>query len=323
MNGEDYINLLLEMNSKGQTDILRKTIKDNKRFYPIDKNDIDNYGIEGILFFYKLNNDLINMISLQTIKTKTKLYMDDPNNKKIDLYIEYDSNTLLNEEQIRESIKKSISDKINLNLYNYIDNENQKRVNIYNYYCFVTLDKGQYFGDSLQDDNNSFRMSACQANEETHLGVVNYSQYQQHIFLDKFKYLEKEINFLTSNFFFKFISLQAFKKDYFNFFKAQKIGKNVELYNHNDTIKSIYFIKSGIVNAELYLNHLELIEYISQLALLLNVNFEKNQQEVLLKKESENYNLYLEKKHIKVSSIINIVDVVGIEKLFGGCRISL
>jgi hypothetical protein len=62
----------------------------------------------------------------------------------------------MEDEEKKQFLKKNSSG-INLNLYNYIDIKDERTVQMFEYNVFLTLYKGQYFGDYALDNSDGLR----------------------------------------------------------------------------------------------------------------------------------------------------------------------
>ena len=65
---------------------------------------------------------------------------------------------------------------------------------------------------------------------------------------EKHKLKARELIFLINNFFFQHIKLSTFEKKYFPFYLSKKYDRNEILFEQNDDIDSLYFVKSGEID---------------------------------------------------------------------------
>lgn len=75
------------------------------------------------------------------------------------------------------------------------------------------------------------------------------------------KFINKEIQYLHPNFFFKHIKVDVFRAKYFNYLINQEYHKNKTIFSQDDKSDYVYFIKEGEVeilmnNSLLSLNEL-------------------------------------------------------------------
>jgi len=89
--------------------------------------------------------------------------------------------------------------------------------------------------------------------EFCHLGVIDKNTYEQYLLNERLKAKIKEEKFLIENFFFKYIRPSIFDNKYFNQFIYKEFTSGQILFNTNDEIDYIYFIKEGEI--ELLMNN--------------------------------------------------------------------
>ena len=172
LNGDGYFIHLIDLKRKGDSDLLIKTIQANKSIFPIDEEDLRAFKIEGIYMRYKLRN--LFRVSSDKKWLKENIYkflkefllekfmydLPELEEKKIKNGVEitncFDGKHYIDNEEKKLILSKN-SQGINLNLYNYMDIKEEKEVKCFDYNIFLTLLKGQFFGDFALDIPNGLR----------------------------------------------------------------------------------------------------------------------------------------------------------------------
>jgi hypothetical protein len=301
MNSRDYYKFLKELKDKGATDLYFKTIKSNEEIFPINMKDLDSFGLDGIIFKFNLRKEIRNGLEQMHIKNKLKYFNQNPKHKKLELNVDIDPKKFYTPEELRKMFLKSNREGINLNMYNYLDITDEMEVTLYKYDYVVSLEDGRYFGEKALDNENGVRTCPCQASIETHLGVIDCNIYKKYIYAEKYKFIEKEIEFLLSNYFLKHIQFKVFKKNYFKLFEIINFSRKTLILNQDEVVSSVYFIKNGYVSISLSVTLSELIHLLEKLGGLLRVKMEKTPFEIRLINERYDDTEIYKKKSFKVS----------------------
>ena len=102
--------------------------------------------------------------------------------------------------------------------------------------------------------------------EDTYLGKIQQEIYTNFLASEKYKSMLKEIDFLLTNFFFKNISVNSFKKKYFFDFLRIEVSKGKYIYKEKDKAENIYFIKEGEIELKIMSNLKDFSKKIDDLA---------------------------------------------------------
>ena len=142
-------------------------------------------------------------------------------------------------------------------------------------------------------------MNSC---EDTHLGFLDQEVYKGYIYKEKMKYINKEIQFLHPNFFFKHIKVDIFRIRYFNYFTYHDYHKNKNIFSQGNLVDYIYFIKEGEIDISFDQTIITLNELVIKCSRLLGkaVNECKN----LTTEFKEYSNELYKKRHIRVKLVI-------------------
>jgi len=75
----------------------------------------------------------------------------------------------------------------------------------------------------------------------------------------------KEILFLINNFFFKSIKISYFEKKYFPNYIAMNLKKKSSIYEQNQDLNKVYFIKSGEIELDFNGSVLDILDLLKSL----------------------------------------------------------
>jgi CRP-like cAMP-binding protein len=167
-NGERYLFHLMDLRRNGQIDILSKTIETNQMIFPVNEEDFKIFKIEGLYLRYKIRTLIRQNLDKRSLRFQINSFtkglgldeylydISDLEEKVLDLKLLKRSNQTMEDEEKKQFLKKNSSG-INLNLYNYIDIKDERTVQMFEYNVFLTLYKGQYFGDYALDNSDGLR----------------------------------------------------------------------------------------------------------------------------------------------------------------------
>jgi hypothetical protein len=264
MTTREYFDYLLGMRSSNEKYLLNRTLKENSdtlnipdiyefericafiiRFiYITQTNKFDNYAsIEHLVSIYNksiqesnIDKDSIKNLDQSLRRHSYDHYKADLSEKKWLEEIDY---------------KIKIADYEQESYINYIltitKDMEYKGITTFEYKKFISLKKGQYFGDMALDNLNKKRTATIQASDECFLGHISNKVYEEHIQAEKLKVRNKEIMFLNENFFFKIIPNVIFTKKYFSLFASYTFPRNYQVFREGSVTDKLVFVKDGCI----------------------------------------------------------------------------
>lgn len=327
MTDEEYILYLFQLRLNDQNELIQKSISLNQTTYPISEDDFDSFVYnltigKTINQSYSKNNNLIKKskevyehICEQKEKYKSMVF---DNRETIITPEEYIIQNLVPDEIIKNttSIKhylKNLETGINLD-YNEISNDtntnaniNKKKENeknkellssrniifIPSHEIFGNLDTGCYFGEkALEEKGIGKRHATLISLDDCYIGAIEKKDYffLLHFFIEKAQ--NKYINFISSYYVFKNMTLAAWEKKYLTFFFNKIYDKDYLLLKEGEKIDKLYFTYKGTYEITTNKNLLEVNELI--------IHFKKVLLKLLQGSTSLKYNY--KKKMIKYCS---------------------
>ena len=378
MSVEEYISYLFQLRLKEQNELIHKCISLNQNIYPIDEENFDSFVFnlsEGktINEFYSKKNNLIlksKKIVQYILEEKNKLKLF--TNKNIDSkkeiilspeeYIIQNSvpedvikNTLFIQNYLSklESDKTSNIDEKNNESIDEKDendeNKNKKLLNNRNklyvpsHEIFGDLEIGSYFGEMpLEEKGSGKRHATLIAIEESYIGVIDKNDYYMllHVFIEKSQ--NKYINFISSFYIFKNLSLNVWEKKYMSLFINRVYEKDYLLLKEGNPIDQIYFIYKGEFELTTSKNLIELNELIIYYKKILRELLYKNKNNInreMIKfcdykeeiKQNDNFimnkkfggdklkQMIFEKKVIKIG-ILSTKEIIGLLDIYSSIK---
>ena len=155
INGEEYLNILINLRNKGFKERLHRTIYTNERIYQIDKTNIP--FLEYVIFVVKMNIYINRTTNKEEINELFVKYKINPAEFDIDMDTFVEIN-FEKKDKILKVLNKIIlkyigKRKLNYDIYDYIQFENKLAdVIIYDNIHLVSLGSGSIFGDAALDD---------------------------------------------------------------------------------------------------------------------------------------------------------------------------
>ena len=254
ITGFEYFSYLMKLRKNNDKYLFNLCIKENKTNYVISL-----YDAEIIHYIYLVNylnialsdsnesneskqidfEKIINFLDISPLELGL-----DPNKLNDFDYIYYRSF------KIKKKIPP-ISDETIME-YIFITNKLVKNnVTIYEYDKYATMEKGDFFGENAiekEEKRNCTAIAGC----DTEVAYLSNKLYMMKIGSEKNAFLEKKVEFLQNNFFFKKISVRKFEKNYYCWFFLDTYTKGDILFQENQKLDYIYFIQEG--NVQLYSN---------------------------------------------------------------------
>jgi CRP-like cAMP-binding protein len=280
-------------------------------------------------FFKKFLMKILNKNSLTVFTNGNN--MDDP-----------ESNPMTardGQEEIGQEYMHSSNNKISSLQLNSQINE-PKVLTIYKYYNVTTLHTGDKFGDIALDSKSQKRTATIITEDDTHFGLIDKPSYDRCL---------KEINDRTKRYYlgillsyeiFNEFSKMVFEKNYYNFFKFNKLKRGEKLITEGLHCENIFFLKQG----EFLISSKKSLVDISDLILfyregkpircnsnnnqspdqqssneknnnLLNEKLPHGSSQTKQSTENEELLFYLEKRYIKLA-IIKDRGIIGLDDCF-------
>lgn len=131
------------------------------------------------------------------------------------------------------------------------DDIEKKLFTCFIYKPFLFLGKGLFFGDFALDSNINKRNATIRAEENTILAFMKSSDYINIFAPGRRLEKMKEINFLYSNYFFRYINMRSFEKNYYHLFSPREFFRNYELFDFGSSLESLILLKEGKVSLEI------------------------------------------------------------------------
>ena len=284
LNALNYIHYLINLMKFNEIDLIDKVIEANHNYINIETisnlkiiikgyflRKIDNYletfktltkeDFESLLDEFNLKFEDFNLNHEQTMKD-----IEDINNnnyKENNFFFDSDIGKDENEPKSKYILFKEYMNKFNLKFedkiilgnYDFLfyPQEEKKLYNftLYKYENFLNLYPGSFFGDMALESKVKKRNASIRTEEECFLLSLNNDDYISLLYEDNKKLKSMDLNFLTDNFFFNKISPIHFEKKYFSMFKFFEKNKGDIIYQQDNELSSIFFLKKGEYKLEI------------------------------------------------------------------------
>ena len=299
MRAYDYYRFLHNMylNSKDLF-LLNKTVKANKKIFPVFKNnDIQNFN--EILFQVRFC-ELLYEGDIQKIFNFLSY-----NKKNIEDY-EFKS-IQLGEMSMNDYFQKTLSSLNESEDFYFTHVRNVvKKVKILTNLLSKTLEEKEYFGKfRLEDEGNIRRETAICEKDGTLLLVINKKLYSGCITTEQREVKQNEIDKVYYGTI--FMSIRRFNFDKYYFYNLEKIeySKGEEIFSENEKVNYIYLLRNGLVEAYLPNKNIFDIKKLIQKFKEFDLSFQKREFDDTLKlknsltslheyiKIKNNYSLYI------------------------------
>ena len=327
MSGFKYFQYLYDLYMKNENYILKIVLKQNYNIFPIKESMLPELNINvayKLIEKYKKNKEqFINNSSFYSIDDILKECFFNPLNYVINNNIINDNHfnyELLCETKIQNIVNiieyQLIQEYINDHYIEPIDNK-----------TFIINYKSN-FENYKNNDNNYIikdrRLYMAKTLSDTHICYFNLNNYYNILITEYNKILHKDAKFLIDNFIFKYIYKQ-FEEKYFSFFEYIELNINQFLFEENQSLEYIYFLKEGIVEFSMNKNIFQIYSLLEELNLIMERK--KNQKEEKLNScnnhmKLDNNNNNIIKKYFGSNSheiklvILEKSDNIGIECLY-------
>ena len=305
---DEYIQYLANLVKNKEYEILTNVRRLNK--YYIDMGGEEDFNFVKIYFMIKLKNDILQLIKTgkfkrEFIEKRFKLFhlsFEDYNldSSSVLLHIvEIVKGSSVKEKDIKEYLDSLVSlefEKNNMILKNpNIFKNIKKKFTVIKYEDFMYLRPGNFFGESALHGVVNKRNSSIRAEEDCVVLSLKNDIYKALLFENNRKLKSFDVIFICKNFFFNDISTIIFNKNYFEYFKLLSKSKDDIIYQQNDKVNSVYFVKEGDLKLEINISIIELYNLIKHYYDILSGNSFIKMSQVELK---EIKNKYLEDKII-------------------------
>ena len=313
-SGLQYFTYLMDLKKKNESFLMNSSIKENQKVYPIIEKDINllpyiyiQYTLNLILQDFEFDFKEALQISNITLESLGL-------NKEIEITKDY----LSQNRKLILSHMPNIPNKIYSKYLFLFDDIYKKEIQYFYFKDFYILESGDFFGD-FDLDRNLKRKDTILILEDSDLVYFNYKLYGRHIFNEKQIILDREINYLHSNFFFSKIQISNFVNKYFDYFIIEKYNKNQVIFKENYPLEYIYFIKSGEVQLYSIKSPIQIQELLNDLKKRINNNklFEEYQYREIKS------NIYDLKDDLNIKTLNKIIslnnnEILGIESFYYG-----
>ena len=261
ITGYDYFCYIMNLKKNDEKHRYKLCIEENKEIYPISLDDEDllpyiflQFIIEDIKEGKKIDDfyEILRLVDLRPYEiglAENKLNSTE--------YI------LQKERRITKKIANFSKDKIYR--YRFINNKIiKKHIKIFEYVKINTIEPLNYFGNE-SIENGTPREETAICAETTELIYIINKLYTNNILPKKALILERKTSFLNKNYLFNKISPKRFIKRYFNLFILETYNKGDILFEENNELEYIYFIKEGNVDLLTSKSILEMEMFINEI----------------------------------------------------------
>ena len=344
MSEEEYITYLIQLRSTNQNELIKKCISLNQSVFPINEDNFDifiynlslrktlNESYSKNINLFKKARDIYEIISKEKNNSQN-INNGNKNNNNIIIITpeEYIIQTSVPEQVIKNTVlinkylkslesgegkrkKKERDDNSEEKSDESIDEEknkkllnNRSKVFIPSHEIYGDLELGTYFGEmAMEEKGSGKRHSTLIALEECYVGTVDKKDYcvLLHSLIEKAQ--NKYLNFISTFYIFKNLSLNIWEKRYMSLFINRVYEKDFLLLKEGEIIDQIYFTYKGEFEFTINKNLIgvnELIIHYKKIMIKLLSKFKSNSEAKKMIKEcnfkeeiKENENFILNKK---------------------------
>ena len=343
---DDYMKYIVNLLKYNEQEIIENIRHVNQNFIDIglvqDLQDfIKSYFIiklnKDINYLFKNNN--FDFSFIQTRLEKFNLSLDDFNLSMEEIEKQMDKINKLSlkkEKDLQDYFNKITTPKEDdfkrMETNPHIFEEDKHKISIFKYEDFLYLKPGSFFGETALESNVNKRNASIRTEEDCIILSLKNKVYKTLLLESNKKLKSFDVIFICRNFFFNDISPIIFDRRYFPLFKLVNKIKGEKIYEQNDPLTSVYFIKEGNVKMEINVSMIEIYNSIKKyFDILTNNPFLKcNQSEIKEIKEFyiEDINIinvrhqnpiFKEKLRVKRKFELyssNLFDTLGLEEFF-------
>ena len=261
MSGFEYFCYIMELIKKKEIYRLKLCINTNKKIFPIN---IEDETILPFIYLHFILKDIYDGKKIDDFNKILEIINISPTqigigaNKII-------TNDYINDnyKKIKKKFPKIPDDKIRD--YIFINNKIiKKHIKTFDYDKFMTFEALDFFGEN-SIENNTSRNGTMICAEDTEVLYLNNKLYLNYVLAKKAIIQERKTAFLNKNYLFNKIPQKKFEKKYFSWFILEHYNKGDILFNENDKLEYVYFIKEGscrlltsksILELEIFINEI-------------------------------------------------------------------
>ena len=272
---DEYLQYLSNLIKNKEFEIIANIRRINQ--YYLDMGLEENLNFVKIYFIIKLKSDIFKLIETgefkrEFIEQRFKLFhlsFEDYNLNSSSVYQRIDEivkGSTFKEKDLKEYLDNIISydkekKKMLKNNPNIFKDKKQK-FTIFKYEDFLYLRPGCFFGESALDIDVNKRNASIRTEEDCVILSLKDEIYKSLLLENNRKLKSFDVVFICRNFFFNDISTIIFNKNYFSFFKLLSKERDDIIYNQNEKVTSVYFVKEGDLKLEIYASITELYNLI-------------------------------------------------------------
>ena len=272
---DEYLQYLSNLIKNKEFEIIANIRRINQ--YYLDMGLEENLNFVKIYFIIKLKSDIFKLIETgefkrEFIEQRFKLFhlsFEDYNLNSSSVYQRIDEivkGSTFKEKDLKEYLDNIISydkekEKMLKNNPNIFKDKKQK-FTIFKYEDFLYLRPGCFFGESALDIDVNKRNASIRTEEDCVILSLKDEIYKSLLLENNRKLKSFDVVFICRNFFFNDISTIIFNKNYFSFFKLLSKERDDIIYNQNEKVTSVYFVKEGDLKLEIYASITELYNLI-------------------------------------------------------------
>ena len=299
---DEYIQYLANLVKNKENEILANIRRLNK--YYIDMGGEEDFNFVKIYFMIKLKNDILKLIKTggfkrEFIEKRFKLFhlsFEDYNLDSSSVLQHIDEivkGSSVKEKDLKEYLDSLISldfehENMVLKNPNIFKNVKKKFI-VFKYEDFMYLKPGNFFGESALHSTVNKRNASIRTEEDCVVLSLKNDIYKSLLFENNRKLKSFDVIFICKNFFFNDISTIIFNKNYFAYFKLLSKFKDDIIYQQNDKVSSVYFVKEGDLKLEINASNTELYNLIKHFYDKLSSNSFIKLNQVELKEIKDKY----------------------------------
>ena len=334
MSGFEYFQYIYGLYLNNEKYLLKLVLSQNYELYPIKENmfpKLNLYVFDILIQRYKNDKnqyiniftskeDIIKKCFITSSNYKNHLINNKDKNKKKDVIFDYKLLCKTKDKNIVNIFEYQIIHEYNSG--NYFEKINNQEF-IDNYIISQNKNKKNSRKNNNNETDINRRKYTAKILSDTEICFFNLKSYYFFLLNEYNKILSKDIRFLTENFMYKKISKQ-FEEKYFKLFEFEEMNINTYLFEENQPLEYIYFLKEGSVEISLNKNIYKLNELINQLYLI-KINKDKINEKTNLSNNNINHHHSLKnlrnnsfnsnKEEIRLI-IFDKKDIIGLECLY-------